>query len=63
VLVRATQTKNDSTAQQDRDEIFVAANLPIEVDPPSAAASFRDRRLLLMIKKAKPGLTLDNLTI
>jgi HSP20 family molecular chaperone IbpA len=63
VLVRATQTKNDSTAQQDGDEIFVAANLPVEVDPPSAAASFRDRRLLLMIKKAKPGLTLDNLTI
>jgi len=32
-------------------EILAAANLPAEVDPSSAAASFRDHRLRLMIKK------------
>jgi len=35
------------------EEIFLAANLPVEVDPPSAAASFRNHNLLLMIKKVK----------
>jgi HSP20 family molecular chaperone IbpA len=41
-------------AKQDAQEIFLAANLAVEVDPPSAAASFRDRTLHLMIKKRRP---------
>jgi|SRR5580765_1216676 len=59
VLVRATQIKNEPSTRQDQDEIFLVANLPVEVDPPSAAASFRDHNLLLMIKKAQPGKALE----
>jgi len=61
VLVRATQIENKQNAKQGDDEIFLVANLPLEVDPPSAAASFRDHNLLLMIKKVQPGKALDNL--
>jgi len=55
VLLRATLIKNDQITKQDQDETFLVANLPVEVDPPSAAASFRDHNLHLMIKKAQPG--------
>jgi hypothetical protein len=55
VLLRATLIKNDQITKQDQDETFLLANLPVEVDPPSAAASFRDHNLHLMIKKAQPG--------
>ena len=41
-------------AKQDEAEIFLAASLAVEVDPPSAAASFRDHNLHLMIKKRQP---------
>jgi hypothetical protein len=41
-------------AQQDEREIFLAANLTAEVDPPSAAASFKDHNLHLMVKKRRP---------
>jgi Protein of unknown function (DUF2934) len=55
VLVRATQGRNpqssDAQAAQGDGEIFLAANLGVEVDPQSAAASFRDHNLRLMIKK------------
>jgi HSP20 family molecular chaperone IbpA len=54
VLLRATLIKNDQITKQDQDETFLVANLPAEVDPPSAAASFRDHNLHLMIKKAQP---------
>jgi HSP20 family molecular chaperone IbpA len=60
VLVRATQIHNERNSKQGEDEIFVVANLPVEVDPPSAAASFRDHNLHVMIKKAQPGNALDN---
>jgi hypothetical protein len=53
VLACATQINNEQNSKQGEDEIFLAANLPVEVDPPSAAASFRNHNLLLMIKKVK----------
>ena len=62
VLVRATQINNEQNAKQGEDEIFLAAtNLPVEVDPPSAAASFRNHNLLLMIKKAQVSRAVDHL--
>jgi hypothetical protein len=59
VLVRAPLIKNAQDAKQGEDQIFFTAHLPLEVDPPSAAASFRDHQLLLMIKKARPGKASD----
>ena len=45
-------TPNSSESMSHGDgEILAAADLPAEVDPSSAAASFRDHRLRLMIKK------------
>jgi HSP20 family molecular chaperone IbpA len=44
------EARSESMAEQPR-EIFLAANLPAEVDPASAAGSFRDRHLDLMAKK------------
>jgi HSP20 family molecular chaperone IbpA len=58
VVVRARVASNEREAsegaKQDEREIFLAANLAVEVDPPSAAASFRDHTLHLMIKKRRP---------
>ena len=58
VLVRAREacTGQDSSepTKQDEREIFLAANLTAEVDPPSAAASFKDHNLHLMVKKRRP---------
>ena len=61
VLVRATQINNEQNSKQGDEEIFLAANLPVEVDPPSAAASFRNHNLLLMIKKAQVSRAVDHL--
>ena len=60
VIVRAKEIEQNSDASSDRTEaeIFLAANLAVEVHPPSAAASFRDRTLRIMVKKRQP----DNLT-
>jgi hypothetical protein len=61
-IVRAKETGNGQNTGESTDAgqgyIFLAANLPVEVDPSSAAASFRDNNLLLMIRKRQP----DNLT-
>jgi len=58
VLVHARESSNgrDSSelARQGGREIFLAANLTAEVDPPSAAASFKDHSLHLMVKKRRP---------
>jgi HSP20 family molecular chaperone IbpA len=58
VLVHARESSNgrDSSelARQGGREIFLAANLTAEVDPPSAAASFKDHNLHLMVKKRRP---------
>ncbi len=51
VLVRAREA---CSTKQDEREIFLAANLTAEVDPPSAAASFKDHNLHLMVKKRRP---------
>jgi HSP20 family molecular chaperone IbpA len=53
VIVRASETdeQNPSEPAEQNGQIFLAANLPVEVDPSSAAASFRDHNLHLMIKK------------
>ena len=37
--------RNEDSSNRDSDAIFLAATLPKEVDPPSAAASFRDHHL------------------
>ena len=57
VIVRAKETERNSAAaaEQNEAEIFLAANLSVEVHPPSAAASFRDRTLRIMVKKAPTG--------
>jgi HSP20 family molecular chaperone IbpA len=58
VIVRAQESSDEQDsperAKQNKREIFLAANLSAEVDPPSAAASFRDHNLLLMIRKRQP---------
>jgi HSP20 family molecular chaperone IbpA len=58
LLVRATRAQNEQEssgqAAQDAPEIFLAANLTAEVEPSSAAASFRDHNLNLMVKKRRP---------
>jgi hypothetical protein len=58
VLVHARESSNgrDSSepAKQGGREIFLAANLTAEVDPPSAAATFKDHNLHLMVKKRRP---------
>ena len=63
VTVHAWQTQKlqnpAAPAERNEAEIFLAANLAVEVHPPSAAASFRDRTLRVMVKKCQP----DNLTV
>jgi HSP20 family molecular chaperone IbpA len=58
VLARARKFGKDrgstETAKENEQEIILAANLPVEVDPLSAAASFRDHNLHLMIRKSRP---------
>lgn len=58
VLVRASEACNGQcpteSATQGWREIFLAANLTAEVDPASAAASFRNHNLHLMAKKRQP---------
>lgn len=58
VLVRAREGSNgqgsSELAAQGGREIFLAANLTAEVDPASAAASFRSHNLHLMVKKGRP---------
>lgn len=58
VIVRARQTASQAGsaegAKADQGEIFLAANLTVEVHPASAVASFRDHYLQLMVKKSQP---------
>jgi HSP20 family molecular chaperone IbpA len=60
VFVRATEANTNNgedsleRAKQAQEEIFLAANLTVEVDPQSAAASFRDHNLHLMVRKRRP---------
>jgi HSP20 family molecular chaperone IbpA len=60
VLVRAREANTNNgedsleRAKQAQEEIFLAANLTVEVDPQSAAASFRDHNLRLMVRKRRP---------
>ncbi len=62
VIVRANGSddeQNSAEAVEPRQrEIFLAANLPVEVDPVSAAASFREHTLRVMVRKRRP----ENLT-
>ncbi len=62
VIVSTKETDNQQNssepAEQDAGEIFLAANLALEVDPSSAAASFRGHNLHMMIRKRRP----ENLT-
>ena len=57
VVVRAT-TGGKKQDLSDRngpaaEEIFLAANLAVDVDPSSAAASFREQTLRLMVRKRR----------
>ncbi|HEY4819135.1 MAG TPA: DUF2934 domain-containing protein [Candidatus Acidoferrum sp.] len=60
VLVRAmhaqTEQESNGRTEQHWQELFLAANLTAEVDPPSAAASFKDHNLILMVKKRRTRL-------
>ena len=64
VVVRARAARNEREAsegaRQDEREIFLVADLAVEVDPPSGAASFRDHSLHLMIKKSRPDKLTSN---
>jgi hypothetical protein len=60
VLVRALQGKNAQGADDNEAEMFLVANLPVEADPPSAVASFRNHNLHIMIKKLRRGTVLAN---
>jgi HSP20 family molecular chaperone IbpA len=64
VLVRATHGQNEEESggqtEQHAQELFLAANLTAEVDPPSAAASFRDHNLNLMVKRRRPDQLTDS---
>jgi HSP20 family molecular chaperone IbpA len=59
VIVRAHEIENArgsapgtaEPAEHEASELFLVANLPVEVDPASATASFRDRQLHLLVKK------------
>jgi HSP20 family molecular chaperone IbpA len=57
VLVRAVEVgKNQDFSDRNgpaAGEIFLAANLAVDVDPSSAAASFRDQTLRLMVRKRR----------
>lgn len=54
VAVCASRTRHlQSASPQDQEEIFLGANLAVQVEPSSAAASFRDGTLRLMIKKRR----------
>jgi HSP20 family molecular chaperone IbpA len=57
VLMRATGagTKQDFSDRNGSgaSEIFLVANLAVDVDPASAAASFREQTLRLMIRKRR----------
>ena len=57
VVVRATTggKKQDLSDHNGpvAEEIFLAANLAVDVDPSSAAASFREQRLRLMVRKRR----------
>jgi HSP20 family molecular chaperone IbpA len=58
VVVRATESSDEQDspekAERDKREIFLVTTLTVEVDPPSATASFRDKQLNLMVKKCHP---------
>ena len=52
LCAREIATAASESPEQGGREIFFLSNLPLEVDPVSAAASFRDHQLHLMVKKA-----------
>jgi HSP20 family molecular chaperone IbpA len=55
IVVRPTRVLVRATRAQDKEgQLFLTANLTAEVDPASAAASFRDHTLNLMVKKRRP---------
>jgi hypothetical protein len=59
VIVRAqgqaaSQTQAGEDAKPDQQEILLAVNLNVEVNPPSAVASIRNHNLQLMIRKSQP---------
>jgi hypothetical protein len=60
VIVRTSETDERNSAEPaEQPGLFLAANLAVEVDPSSAAASFRGHNLHLMIRKRWP----HNLTV
>jgi HSP20 family molecular chaperone IbpA len=57
VVVRATAILdvNSPAPVEDEGTIFLAANLSVEVDPQTAAASFRDHALRVIVRKQRPS--------
>jgi HSP20 family molecular chaperone IbpA len=60
VVVRAMQDREEQSADNNQAEIFLAANLPVDVDPLSAVASFRNHDLHIMVKKLRPAKVLGS---
>jgi HSP20 family molecular chaperone IbpA len=57
VIVRARKreiAENKASQTQTHRELFLAQNLPVEVDPSTASAAFKDQKLTLMLKKRYP---------
>ena len=57
---QATAGHSTQGAKPEEQDIFLVTNLSVEVNPPSAVASFRDRNLQLMIRKSRPGILFGN---
>lgn len=57
---RASMNYSVENANLDGGEIYLAANLSVEIQPQSAVASFRDHTLQLMTKKSQPSTPLEN---
>jgi HSP20 family molecular chaperone IbpA len=54
VVVRLHRLNTPDVASDEAGSLFLAANLPATVDPSSAAASFRDQTLRLIVRKSEP---------
>jgi HSP20 family molecular chaperone IbpA len=59
VVVRAQKReagkdKREQTRSVSQFDVFLSSNLPVEVDPSTASAAFKDQKLTLMVKKRYP---------
>jgi HSP20 family molecular chaperone IbpA len=51
---QSTEEQKSSMQTVTQADVFLARSLPVEVDPPTASAAFKDQKLTLMVKKRYP---------